>query len=107
MNSFEETLKAIRKAKSKAKNPREAMTMLKKAGILDASGRLAEQYRISDREETMDRVKLAITSVCGDCGALHYSTIMKGEKIPESECNLCSTRLAVAAVATVKTIPRR
>ena len=52
----------------------------------------------------MENVKLAITSVCGDCGALHFTTLTKGEKVPEAECNLCGTRLAVASVGEVRKI---
>lgn len=52
----------------------------------------------------MENVKLAITSVCGDCGALHFTTLMKGEKVPETECNLCGTRLAIAAAKEVRKI---
>ena len=50
MNDFEETLKAIRKARLKAKDPKKARELLTKAGILDELGHLTKQYRRVDEE---------------------------------------------------------
>lgn len=50
MNDFEETLKAIRKAKLKAKDPKKARELLIKAGIVDTNGHLTRQYHLVDEE---------------------------------------------------------